>query len=361
MVLSSMDQNHLSMKLSLLIGIVALSVCFTGCSQENEIGSDQEIAIYFPPTNSSDWERTTPENLGWNTLEIGNLNTYLETNNTRAFIVLKDGKIVIEEYYGATILGNADFNENSVWYWASAGKGLTATLAGAAQKQNLLNINDPVSDYLGTGWTVMPANKESQITIKNQLTMTTGLNYRNVDLNCTTADCLTFLHEPSTNWFYHNAPYTLLHDVIENATGQNLNSFTINSLSATGMSGVWREQGFSTMYWSTARDAARFGLLISNKGMWENEQILTPQYFNEMTATSQELNPSYGYLWWINGTDSHRLPEDATLKPGALNPIAPSDMVSALGTNAQIIDVVPSQGIIMVRLGDAPLNGIGDQ
>lgn len=69
---------------------------------------------------------------------------FLETRNTKSFIVLHQGKIVIEAYF------NNHF-ASSAWYWASAGKTLTATLSGIAQDENLININAKVSDYLGEG------------------------------------------------------------------------------------------------------------------------------------------------------------------------------------------------------------------
>ena len=47
---------------------------------------------------------------------------------------------------------------------------------------------------------------------------------------------------------------------------------------------------------------ARFGLLILNKGNWDGNQIMTDtNYFNQMLNSSQSLNESYGYLWWLNG------------------------------------------------------------
>lgn len=57
---------------------------------------------------------------------------------------MHQGKIVIEAYF------NNHF-ASSAWYWASAGKTLTATLSGIAQDENLININAKVSDYLGEG------------------------------------------------------------------------------------------------------------------------------------------------------------------------------------------------------------------
>ncbi|RYF81216.1 MAG: serine hydrolase, partial [Chitinophagaceae bacterium] len=55
-------------------------------------------SMYFPPIGSTGWEITTPASLNWNETELNNLYTYLQQKNTKAFIILKDGKIVAEKY-----------------------------------------------------------------------------------------------------------------------------------------------------------------------------------------------------------------------------------------------------------------------
>jgi hypothetical protein len=86
-------------------------------------------AIYFPPIGSTEWQITTPESLGWNTANIQPLYDYLRQQDTRAFLVLKNGKIVLEKYFGQNFQGTA-FDKTSFWYWASAGKTLTGFMVG---------------------------------------------------------------------------------------------------------------------------------------------------------------------------------------------------------------------------------------
>ena len=107
--------------------------------------------LYFPPIASTEWETTSTSGLGWDEAALNELYTYLEDENTRAFIILKDGKIAVEKYWGSTISNNGDFDASSIWYWASAGKTLTAFLCGIAQQKGLLDIEDKTSDYLGEG------------------------------------------------------------------------------------------------------------------------------------------------------------------------------------------------------------------
>lgn len=67
------------------------------------------------------------------------------------------------------------------------------------------------------------------------------------------------------------------------------------------MSGAW----FQSVYYSKARDMARYGLLALNKGVWQSDTVLKDtSYFRAMTNTSQNFNKSYGYLWWLNGKGS---------------------------------------------------------
>lgn len=329
-------------------------------SKNSDIGTDDDPVVvpdqmYFPPTDSNDWESTSPESLGWNTTEIESLNTFLTDNNTRAFIVLINGKIVIEEYWGKDLLGVADFTENSKWYWASAGKTLTAFLTGMAQQENLLNINDKTSDYLGVGWTNAPEDKEALITIKNQLTMTTGLDYEVDDIDCTESDCLTYKADAGTQWFYHNGPYTLLEQVVSNAANNSYNDYTEEVLSTKiGIQkGEWTPIGFNNVFFSTAKDAARFGLLLLNEGDWDGESILTDKsYFDDMVNTSQDLNLSYGYLTWLNGKSSIIYPGVSFSLNTQLSKNTPSDLYAAMGKNGQFIDVIPSQNMVVIRLGD---------
>ncbi|MBI1227310.1 MAG: serine hydrolase [Bacteroidetes bacterium] len=309
--------------------------------------------LYFPPLTGNTWETLSPDSLGWCDEKIQELYDLLETNNTKAFIVLKDGRIVLEKYFGT-------FTQDSVWYWASAGKSMTACLVGIAQQEGLLNIEDKTSDYLGTGWTSEPSEKEDLITVRNQLTMTSGLDDGVPDNYCTLDTCLIYKADAGTRWAYHNAPYTLLDGVIETASGQNFNAFFNQKITQkSGISGLWVKIDYNNILWSKARSMARFGLMILNNGQWANTPILTdPAYFQAMTNTSQDLNPSYGYLWWLNGKPTYKLPGLQINFPGPLFPAAPDDMISALGKNGQYINVVPSQNLVMVRMGDAPGTGV---
>jgi CubicO group peptidase (beta-lactamase class C family) len=320
-----------------IVLILLLCIHFSGFAQK----------LYFPPVNSDEWQALSPQSLHWNQAQIDSLYNYLEQGNTKAFLLLKDGKIVLEKYFG-------DHDKDKLWYWASAGKSLTAFLIGIAQQDKHLSITDPTSKYLGEGWTSTIPEQESKITVWSQLTMTSGLN----DANnyCTVDSCLTYVAEVGTRWAYHNAPYTLLDNVLQKATGSTLTDFVQLKLKdKTGITGAYYPVGYNRIFHSTARVMARYGLLILNKGNWNGNRIMTDtDFFNQMVNSSQPVNKSYGYLWWLNGKTSYMQPLSQKVFEGALIPNAPADMIAALGMNGQIMHVVPSRNIVVIRMGDAP-------
>ena len=337
------------------VTLIVLLVLATSCKKNNSNPplppTPPPVALYFPPLTGSEWQTATPASLGWNTTQLNDLYTYLQSKNTKAFIILKGGKIVAERYFGT-------FTADSNWYWASAGKTMTAMLVGIAQQEGLLNINNRTSQYLGNGWTSLPANKEQLITVRHQLTMTTGLENDVPDEYCTLPACLQYKADAGTRWFYHNAPYTLLDKVVENATGRSFNAYFQEKIrNRTGMNGLWVKNGFNNMYVSTPRSMARFGLLLLNKGKWAQTAILSDtNYFNALVTSSQSLNLSYGYLTWLNGKATHMLPASSFVFNGMIAPNAPIDMYAALGKNDQKIYVVPSQQLVVIRMGESAGN-----
>jgi CubicO group peptidase (beta-lactamase class C family) len=332
--------------------LVLLVICMDSCSKDK---STVEKDLYFPPVSSQEWETVTPASLGWNDDQIPALFSLLETNGTKAFILLKDGKIVIEKYFGMN-LTSKPFTMSSNWYWASAGKTLTSFIIGKAQEDGFLAITAKTSDYLGKGWTSLNASQEDKITIRHQLTMTTGLDDGIANNHSTLPADLVYKSDAGTRWAYHNGPYTLLEQVVEKSTGESFTDYINKVLrDKTGMDGSWIWSDNDHVFYSTARSMARFGLLILNKGKWGNDIILNDQnYFSAMINTSQNLNKSYGFLWWLNGKESYMIPESQIVIPGELTPMAPADMVSGMGKYGQFVSIVPSEGIVMVRMGENP-------
>jgi len=303
---------------------------------------------YFPPVLGNEWATLSPDSLNWCEENILELYDFLESEDSKAFLVLKGGKIVLERYYGT-------FTQDSLWYWASAKKTITSFMTGIAQEEGFLDINDPSNVYLDEGWSTCDLLDEEEITVLHQLTMTTGLNDQIGDLDCTDPQCLACMETPGERWSYHNAPYTLLDQVISNATGMNLNLYTYTRLGLPiGMQGAFVQIGYNNVFFSTPRDMARFGVLMANGGVWNGVTIMEDQaYFNAMITPSQTLNKAYGYLWWLNGQENYMLPGFQLQIPGYISPNAPADVYAAIGKNGQVLSISPSENLIVVRMGNA--------
>ena len=173
-------------------------------------------------------------------------------------------------------------------------------------------------------------------------------------------DSLRFVVEPGTRFYYNNPAYYQTFELITRATSQTIHQATASLLwNRIGMrTASWRlnidtgEPGFVMS--ASARDMARFGLLVLNTGRWDTQVVLDDTaYLRASTSSSHASNPSYGYLWWLNGKTAYRTPGPYLLPsvPGPLIPSAPSDLVAALGKGDKKIYVVPSLELVVVRHG----------
>lgn len=330
------------MKMIYFFALIAFGIA--GCSPSDENPADSTSSMYFPPISGSAWETVSPSSLGWNTAAEEPLLDYLDATHTKGFIITVNGRIALEHYANG-------HSATSPWYWASAGKTLTASLTGIAQQQGFLDINYPVSDYLGSGWTSATPEQEAQITVRHLLTMTSGLDDDSHG-DCVSPDCLDYLAAAGTRWAYDNV-YVKLQDVVASATGQNWNAYFNSQLrDKIGMTGMFVQNGDLNVYWSNTRSMARFGLLALNNGKWQGETVMPDTFHAQASAPSQNINKAYGYLWWINGEPSYHLPQTQAEFAGSLIPEAPSDMYMALGKNDQKIYVIPSRKMVIVRMGE---------
>ncbi len=348
------NMNHKLTKPQLL-GLLGLFLfALHACSKESKEDKTDKITVkpapnaplYFPPVGSVEWDTVSMADLNWNADAGQPLRDFLSENKTKAFIILKDGKIALETYFGT-------FTKDSVWYWASAGKTLTSFTVGIAQEKNLLDIANKTSLYLGEGWTSAPLEKEDLITVRHQLTMTSGLNDTSFD--CISSNCLEYLADAGSRWAYHNGPYTLLQSVVSAAVQTSWSAFFNTHLrNKIGMNGVWSStNGTNNLYFSDARSMARFGLLNLNNGEWDGETILgDTDYLKAMKTTSQNLNMAYGYLWWLNDKESYMAPAVQATFNGELIPNAPKDTYAGLGKNNQKLYVAPGRGLVIVRMGE---------
>ena len=265
--------------------------------------------------------------------------------------IVVGGRLLAESYWGGADAGTT----RDV---ASAQKSITSALIGRAQRDGSLDVEEPVSRWLGAGWTNATTSSRAPIRIRNLLAMDSGLD-----------TSLNPVDVPGRTWLYNTPAYARLHDVLEAATSRDLAEYSQEVLfDPIGMTTTrWLPRGTTEIgsaggaergLETTTRDMARFGLLTRSGGQWAEAEIVPAPFVALSRQPSQPMNPSYGWLWWLNGEETVQLPvPEPTPRPGPLIPTAPDDLVMALGAGGHRIYVVPSLDLVVARQSDPAVPG----
>lgn len=339
--------------------VVALAACLASSVTAGD-------GLYFPDADSS-WAEVSAANAGWDPTALNAALDFAGTCNSSSVVVLINGRIVAEKIWPVTNSpryarrNNATAaNGHAIEDVASVQKSVVAFLIGVAERKKLVNLDAPVSKYLGAGWSKASADQETAITIRHLLSMSSGLN-----------DALEYVAPAGRRWRYNTRAYSQLIPVLEKITGGDINTATSDWLTGpVGMNDsrwVQRRGGGPDVanplaFQTTVRDLARFGLLILAKGSWSGTDLLqNPDYFNAMLSPSQDMNKAYGYLWWLNGyTGVGASPLEAE-RTTIMIPSAPPDLVAAQGVLGRKCYVVPSLNLVVTRLGDDPGEGFNEK
>ena len=327
---------------------------------------DSSVAeeLYFPPAGS-EWKMVAPQDAGFDGDKLDAVLEFAGKNKSSGVVILWRGRILAEKYWplerangaSARYLGGVrgkGAGGRVIEDVASVQKSLTAVLVGMARERELVELDKPAADYLGEGWSQASRAQERAITARHLLTMTSGLN-----------DRLGFVAPAGERWSYNSTAYSRVRDCVAKASGKSADEFTREWLtSRIGMNdSSWERRPFAARdpqqnqlgFATTARDLARFGLLILGKGEWSGETLIADKaYLQEMLAPSQKLNPAYGYLWWLNGQEFAL--RGRRRVPGPTLPDAPLDLVAANGALGRKCWVAPSLDLVVTRLGDQPGN-----
>lgn len=291
-----------------------------------------------------------------------------EAAHSNCLVVVRDGKLVKEWYWNGT---DADSTQEVF----SATKSYTSALVGIAQAEGKLSVTDKATAYIPE-WTGTPS---ADVTVQNLLSNNSGRHYDAVtdyvkmasQESDKTAFAISLGQDapPGTVWEYNNSAIQTLSAVLKEATGEEASTYADKKLlDPIGMehSEMRKDPAGNTLAFmglsSTCRDMARFGHLFLNKGTWDGKQIVPASYVDEAVGrSSQDLNASYGYLWWLNRRGRVARDAQATTgdtaeasREGQMVPGAPEDMFWALGMGNQIISVDPGSRTVVVRIG--PVN-----
>ncbi len=275
----------------------------------------------------------------------------IEEFETKAFLVLKDDTIIYENYWGG-------HTEETVSNSFSVAKTLVAILVGIAIEDGYIkSLDDAVSLYL-KGFS---GEGKREITIRHLLAMASGLDWEESGKNPFSDNAESYYGSdlrrlvlgqsmekmPGKSFNYQSGNSQLLGYILEAATGTDLSEYAESKVwqkIGAEHDAYWSldkefgdEKAFCCMY-ATARDYAKLGQLLSNKGLLNDEQIIPSWYYDEM-VTPQDLltkdgisNYRYGLHTWTY--------------------LDPQGQVNyCRGISGQYVITIPSENLVIIRLG----------
>jgi len=297
--------------------------------------------LYFPPIKGK-WETVSLDEVGWNAARLDIAMDYAGEQNSSGVVILYRGRILAEKYWNVksaenvqsvykNMLVETTSDGRAIEDVASVQKSVVSVLAAIAREQGKLDLDRTVATYIGNGWSNATPEKEESITVRHLMTMTSGLN-----------ESLNYMYPAGTVWKYNTRAYSMMVPVLTKVTNMDINQLTHKWLtSPVGMlesrweprRRVQNNHAANTIgFAASARDLARFGLLVLAEGKWSGHAVLkNSRYLLESLQPSQNLNSSYGLLWWL---------------------IIPDNAVAALGIHSQIVFIVPDKQLVIIRLGD---------
>jgi CubicO group peptidase (beta-lactamase class C family) len=252
-----------------------------------------------------------------NTVTRASFDELLASTETTAFLIIKDDRLIYENYFNG-------YERDSINTSFSVAKSFVSALVGISIDEGLIDsVDDPITKYIPE-----LQNKDSRysaITIKNLLSMASGLRYLEEETPFSD-DTKTYYDpnlraialsaviegEPGERFHYNNYNYLLLGIILERATGMPVAKYMEEKLwKPLGMEAPasWsldsETNGFEKMESginARAIDFAKFGRLYLNNGSnWNGEQTISEKWVSTSTSANSTNDPSmeYQYGWWI--------------------------------------------------------------
>ncbi len=305
---------------------------------------------------------------------------YAARNNSRALIVWRAGKV--EE---ATYFGNA--TRTGTFPSRSLAKPMTAVAVGRAiALGKIRSLDQPVADFV-TEWKGDP--RRSKIRVRHLLDMRSG--FLPQAMATTAEDILnrSYLHprheeviihdypvvdDPGTRYEYNNATSELVALVLQRATGRRYAEFISNEvIQPIGAPGgeIWVNRPGGIAHSGCCLMVApetwvRLGILLMQDGVWSGKRLLPVGYVKEMTAGTPQ-NPYYGLGVYVSGqyvarrgfANPAREPEARRVLHS--EPYLAADLFMFDGNSNQVVYIVPSAQLVILRVGDAPPRNAGEE
>jgi len=321
--------------------LLLLTIYFNSisCDEENVTVPAGDYQYSIPLQTNDGWETASLQSVGMNIHHLANLMNRLDEiddHRIHSLLIIKDGKLVFEEYFPgnkfnlAQFTGETGFDIHDTHNLCSATKSFTSALIGIAIDNGFIqSVDQKVFDFFPEHSDLLTTAPEKQnITLEHLLTMRSGLEWddesypysdpRN-DINrlFNSSDPIRYIlakdliETPGTFFAYRNCNTNLLGEIVRKASGQRLDYFGRDYLfSKLGITDYeWQRLPNNVIFCSgdlrlRPRDLAKFGQLFLNGGTWEGERIISQQWVDESTQKFTTLNnwwgdvDGYGYQWW---------------------------------------------------------------
>lgn len=269
---------------------------------------------------------------------------------TTAVIVVRDGRVIAERYRS----GFGIYSGYRTW---STAKSISSTLLAIAAKQGLLDLDAPVSI---PEWGY-PGDPRQAITYKQLMWMSSGLFSGGPNTNAiyfggedvVSAVTTTPLEvAPGTRWKYANNDTLLLLRALRHRLADDLKYLRFpydELLHPLGMYHTRMEVDHlgnfvgSSQTYTTARDLARFGVLLANDGVWNGKRLL-PEGWVKFSSTAAPTKPPVAGQWGY-GAQFWLLDQMPRVPPGTF---------TTAGNKGQFVTVVPGHDLVIVRTGVDP-------
>ncbi len=345
---SSAFYNYTCFEIIKSLSLVFILLFVSNCG-DNPADSPGSYEYSVPVQLDDGWETSSLLDAGLNENYMITLMNELETiedHRIHSLLIIKDGKLVFEEYFPgekfnlAQYMGETGFDMNDNHNLCSATKSFTSALIGIAIDKNFMkNVKHGIYEFFPDHRVFMISSPEKRmINVENLLTMSSGITwddetypysdsrndlYQLFNTNDPVAYILSrdLYAAPGTVFRYSNCNSNLLGEIIKKASGQSLDDFARDYLfSKMGITNYeWQMLPNNVVFASgdlrlRPRDMAKFGYLFLKKGMWGEERIISEEWIDISTAkffdVSNDTNgfnwaDGYGYHWWqwerING------------------------------------------------------------
>jgi len=304
-----------------LIILLAVITLLSSCLKNDKLNLPFES--YKPNDIGDGLNISTPEAENMDPAQLSTIyrEVYNDDNlwSLRSLLVFRNGKLVAEAY----LKDKEDItNRHLIW---SCTKQFMGVLTGLAIEKGIIeDLDDPISKYFGDE--LMNHEVKKSITIRNLITMQSGIDYNNDGINGETDKMLRQIPDNSVDFImglpvnaeqgtvfnYNDGNPHLLSAIIQKIAGKPTdewaNDVLFSKIEMTNYNWVRYRDGITLGAFgieTTPRELAKFALCVADSGKWKGNQVVNENWIKEMTTphvNSKDYDYSFGYYWWIDET-----------------------------------------------------------